>query len=174
MPSVEASRVGKRGAVVIPARLRRRFGIEEGDFVIAEEREEGILIRRAEVRPVAAYLNNEMYQISLNTDRLVVYGNGTYTTQTIPDTQFHDYRLTGIPGQRFEVYMDGVLLDSVVPSSYNLGYNELYFGDGTSYGNCSAELTSYTFTQGPDIKMLSANLATCPCFHGGGLGNDPE
>lgn len=41
------SRVGKRGTVVIPAALRRRFGIEEGSLVIAEDREEGILIRPA-------------------------------------------------------------------------------------------------------------------------------
>ncbi len=39
------SRVGKRGTVVIPVALRRRFGIEEGSLVIvAEDREEGILI----------------------------------------------------------------------------------------------------------------------------------
>ena len=36
------SKVGKRGTVVIPAALRRRFGIEEGPLVIAEDREEGI------------------------------------------------------------------------------------------------------------------------------------
>ena len=41
------SRVGKRGAVVIPAALRRRFGIEEGSLLIAEGREEGILLRPA-------------------------------------------------------------------------------------------------------------------------------
>ena len=41
------SRVGKRGTVVIPAALRRRFGIEEGSLVIAEDREEGIPIRPA-------------------------------------------------------------------------------------------------------------------------------
>ena len=45
------SRVGKRGTVVIPAALRRRFGIEEGSLVIAEDREEGILIRPAAAVP---------------------------------------------------------------------------------------------------------------------------
>ena len=35
------SRVGKRGTVVIPAALRRRYGIEEGSLIIAEDREEG-------------------------------------------------------------------------------------------------------------------------------------
>lgn len=51
----EMSKVGKRGTVVIPASLRRRFGIEEGSFVIAEEREEGVLIRPAVVMPVEVY-----------------------------------------------------------------------------------------------------------------------
>ena len=45
MPS-ELSKVGKRGAVVIPASLRRRFGITEGSLVIAEGRAEGVLIRQ--------------------------------------------------------------------------------------------------------------------------------
>ncbi len=43
----EAGRVGKRGTLVIPARLRRIFGIEEGSEVIAEETAEGILLRPA-------------------------------------------------------------------------------------------------------------------------------
>jgi len=49
------SRVGKRGTVVIPAALRRRFGIEEGSLVIAEDREEGILIRPAAAVPLKIY-----------------------------------------------------------------------------------------------------------------------
>lgn len=49
------SRVGKRGTVVLPARLRRRFKIEEGDTVIAEESADGILIRPALVVPLEVY-----------------------------------------------------------------------------------------------------------------------
>jgi len=52
---VDASKVGKRGTVVIPARLRKRFGLTEGSFVVAEEREEGILIRPAVLMPVEVY-----------------------------------------------------------------------------------------------------------------------
>lgn len=51
----ETSRVGKRGTVVIPAGLRRRFGIEEGTLVIAEERVDGILIRPAVALPLETY-----------------------------------------------------------------------------------------------------------------------
>jgi AbrB family looped-hinge helix DNA binding protein len=43
----ETGRVGKRGTFVIPASLRRRFGLDEGSLVIAEERPDGILIRPA-------------------------------------------------------------------------------------------------------------------------------
>ena len=51
----ESSRVGKRGTLVIPARLRRKFGIEEGSEVIAEETPDGILIRPAVTIPVEVY-----------------------------------------------------------------------------------------------------------------------
>ncbi|MBI3832478.1 MAG: AbrB/MazE/SpoVT family DNA-binding domain-containing protein [Planctomycetes bacterium] len=55
MATLDASKVGKRGTVVIPAKLRRRFGIKEGSMVVAEARKDGILIRRAVVMPVERY-----------------------------------------------------------------------------------------------------------------------
>ncbi len=51
----ESSRIGKRGTFVIPANLRRRFGLSEGATVIAEETEEGILIRPAVTIPIESY-----------------------------------------------------------------------------------------------------------------------
>ena len=53
--SAETSKVGKRGTVVVPARLRRKFGIEEGQLVVAEERPDGIPIRPAVALPVEIY-----------------------------------------------------------------------------------------------------------------------
>ena len=55
MPVSEASRIGKRGTFVIPARLRRIFGFEEGAEVIAEETPEGVLIRPAVTVPLEIY-----------------------------------------------------------------------------------------------------------------------
>ena len=66
MAALEASRVGKRGTVVIPARLRRRFGIEDGGFVIAEEREDGILIRPAHSQPIEVYTPERKAEFLLN------------------------------------------------------------------------------------------------------------
>ena len=51
----ESSRIGKRGTFVIPAKLRRRFGLTEGATVIAEETEDGILIRPAVTVPIESY-----------------------------------------------------------------------------------------------------------------------
>ena len=61
-----ASKVGKRGTIVIPARLRKRFGLMEGDFVVAEERAEGVLIRPAAVVPVEIYTLQRRAEFLLN------------------------------------------------------------------------------------------------------------
>lgn len=53
--TVEASRVGKRGMILLPSELRLRFGMNEGSYVIAEERAEGILLRPAAVLPPEMY-----------------------------------------------------------------------------------------------------------------------
>ena len=53
--TIESAKVGKRGAIIVPARLRKRFGIEEGTLVIAEEKEDVILIRPATIIPVERY-----------------------------------------------------------------------------------------------------------------------
>ncbi len=52
---IQSARVGKRGSIIVPAKLRARFGIEEGSIVTAEERDDGILIRPAVVIPVERY-----------------------------------------------------------------------------------------------------------------------
>ena len=51
----ESSKIGKRGTFVIPAKLRRIFGFQEGAEVIAEETPEGILIRPAVTVPIELY-----------------------------------------------------------------------------------------------------------------------
>jgi AbrB family looped-hinge helix DNA binding protein len=64
--STSASKVGRRGAVVLPAKLRQRLGIEEGSFVVAEERADGILIRPAKVVPVEIYTPERKAEFLLN------------------------------------------------------------------------------------------------------------
>ena len=52
---MDAARVGKRGAIVVPAKLRKRYGLDEGTFVTAEAREDGILLRPAAIVPIERY-----------------------------------------------------------------------------------------------------------------------
>jgi AbrB family looped-hinge helix DNA binding protein len=63
---VESARVGKRGAIVVPAKLRKRFGIEEGSIVTAEARDDGILIRPAVIVPVEKYSSERKAEFLLN------------------------------------------------------------------------------------------------------------
>lgn len=63
---MESAKVGKRGAIIVPAKLRKRFGIEEGSLVIAEERDDGILIRPAVIVPVERYSPEQRAEFLLN------------------------------------------------------------------------------------------------------------
>ena len=63
---METSKVGKRGTVVVPSRLRRRFGLQEGSYVIAEEREDGILLRPAVPLPLEVYTPDRKAQFLLS------------------------------------------------------------------------------------------------------------
>ncbi|MGH9369045.1 MAG: AbrB/MazE/SpoVT family DNA-binding domain-containing protein [Thermoanaerobaculia bacterium] len=51
----EPIRIGKRGTIVLPAKLRKRYGFEERTMVVAEEAEYGVLLRPAAVVPVEIY-----------------------------------------------------------------------------------------------------------------------
>lgn len=49
------TKVGKRGTIVIPAPLRKRYGLEEGREVLVEETADGLLLRPAVTLPVEIY-----------------------------------------------------------------------------------------------------------------------
>lgn len=55
MKPQRASTIGKRGTIVIPAVLRRRFGMAEGSLVLIEEHDSGVMIRPAAAYPVEIY-----------------------------------------------------------------------------------------------------------------------
>ena len=62
----ETTKIGKRGTVVIPAGLRRKYGLEEGSMVIAEAREEGVLLRPVVTLPVEIYTPERKAEFLLN------------------------------------------------------------------------------------------------------------
>lgn len=62
---VETRKVGKRGAVIIPASMRQRYGIEEGSYVVAEATDQGILIRPAAADLIEMYTPERKAQFLL-------------------------------------------------------------------------------------------------------------
>ena len=63
---METSKVGRNGTLVIPAKLRRRFGLKEGGMVMLEETEDGISIRPAVAVPVEIYSARRKAEFLLN------------------------------------------------------------------------------------------------------------
>ena len=63
---IETTKIGKRGAVVIPVSLRRKYGFEEGSLVVAEAREEGVLLRPAVALPLERYTPERKAEFLLN------------------------------------------------------------------------------------------------------------
>lgn len=67
MNAPETLKVGKRGTVVIPATLRNRYNIVEGSLMIAEPRDDGILLRPAAAFAVEVYTRERKAEFLLNT-----------------------------------------------------------------------------------------------------------
>ncbi len=55
MKNLDTTKVGKRGTIVIPADLRRKYRLEEGSLVIAEARPEGVL-KRPDCSQITAWM----------------------------------------------------------------------------------------------------------------------
>ena len=60
-------KVGKRGVVILPAALRRQYGLEEGTLLLAERRDDGILLRPAVALPVEYYPPERQAALLLST-----------------------------------------------------------------------------------------------------------
>ena len=61
-----STKVGKRGTVVIPAKIRRRYGIDEGSILIVCEHDDGILLQPAAVVPVEMYTPERVAEFLLS------------------------------------------------------------------------------------------------------------
>jgi AbrB family looped-hinge helix DNA binding protein len=79
--------IGKRGSIVIPAKIRKRYKLDEGSPMLIEEREDGILMRPAVTIPIDVeiytperlaefFLNNVMDEDDYAEARKEVQGMG--------------------------------------------------------------------------------------------------
>ena len=63
---METCKIGRNGTVVIPAKMRKRFGIKDGGLVIVEETTRGVSIRPAVAVPVEIYSAQRKAEFLLN------------------------------------------------------------------------------------------------------------
>ena len=64
MPDI--AKLGRRGTLVIPADLRRRFGLAEGELVLFEERDGALTIRPAVAMTLEKYPPERRAEFLLN------------------------------------------------------------------------------------------------------------
>ena len=63
--SPEPAKVGKRGTVVIAAKFREEYGLEEGQPIIMEATPHGVLIKSSAATPVRRYTAEEKAEFIL-------------------------------------------------------------------------------------------------------------
>jgi AbrB family looped-hinge helix DNA binding protein len=47
--------LGRRGSITLPAKMRKQYGLQEGDKLIVEETDQGLLLRPAVSMPIELY-----------------------------------------------------------------------------------------------------------------------
>ena len=62
----EYVKVGKRGTLVIPVEVRRRYGLEEGEMLVMEESAQGLLLKPVRVFEVEIYTEERIAEFALN------------------------------------------------------------------------------------------------------------
>jgi AbrB family looped-hinge helix DNA binding protein len=59
-------RVGKRGTVVIPAEIRRRYGLGEGEMLVMETSAAGLLLKPVQTYETEVYTPERIAEFLLN------------------------------------------------------------------------------------------------------------
>jgi AbrB family looped-hinge helix DNA binding protein len=63
---VDVTKIGKRGTVVIPAPLRKKYGFNEGSQLIIEALPDGVFLRPVVTLPVEIYTPERKAEFILN------------------------------------------------------------------------------------------------------------
>jgi len=63
---VDVTKIGKRGTVVIPAPLRKKYGFDEGSQLIVEALPDGVFLRPVVTLPVEIYTPQRKAEFIVN------------------------------------------------------------------------------------------------------------
>lgn len=56
--------IGRKGTITLPAKLRRKFGLEQNDELIVEATDQGLLLRPSVSMPVEIYSDARLAEFS--------------------------------------------------------------------------------------------------------------
>ncbi len=90
----ETIKVGKRGTVVIPVNLRKKYGLEEGSQLIIEASSEGVLLRPVVSLPVEIYTPERKAEFLLNST--VTYEEYTEAVQQVREMGLNPDKISHI------------------------------------------------------------------------------
>jgi len=63
--------INERGTLTLPKELRKRLGLEKGGVIIAEESDDGIILRPAVSFPIEMYADSRIKEIEKEDERLM-------------------------------------------------------------------------------------------------------
>lgn len=61
---IEEITIGRRGAITLPAKMRKHFGLHQNDKLIVEETEQGLLLRPAVSMPIEMYSESRIAEFA--------------------------------------------------------------------------------------------------------------
>jgi AbrB family looped-hinge helix DNA binding protein len=62
--------IGRRGAMTLPAKLRKRYGLEQNDELLVEETDQGLLLRPVVSMPIEFYSEPRIAEFSEDDDAI--------------------------------------------------------------------------------------------------------
>ena len=66
----EKLKIGKRGVITLPAKLRKKYGMQESDDLLVEETAEGLLLRPTISMPIEIYSEERIAEFLAEDDKL--------------------------------------------------------------------------------------------------------
>ena len=63
--------INERGTLTLPKEMRQRLGLKEGGQVVAEETEQGVLIRTGVTFPVEIYTDKRVAEFNRNNEEVL-------------------------------------------------------------------------------------------------------
>lgn len=87
------------------------------------------------------------YEMGISPGRILGGAADTTISTSVDVSQYHDYRIEGLPNGTFSFYVDNVLLGTLSARAPGSVTNAIAFGDSTAGANAQVDISSLEFSQ---------------------------